>query len=105
MKEIFHGSFTQQEPIPADAIEAAVRVMETGRLHRYNVDAGEAAQPPRPSHGPAPVTMNGAPVAQTPAGGVSAASKSRMLGTWVELSALRATDAGFGVCGEASLAV
>ena len=39
----FTGSFTQQEPIPDEAIEAAVRVMRTGRLHRYNTVAGEVA--------------------------------------------------------------
>lgn len=33
----FAGNFTQQESIPADAIAAAVAVMEGGRLHRYNV--------------------------------------------------------------------
>jgi len=35
--EIFHGNFTQQEAIPAAAIDAAVDVMQSGRLHRYNV--------------------------------------------------------------------
>ncbi|MDG2339697.1 MAG: DegT/DnrJ/EryC1/StrS family aminotransferase [Paracoccaceae bacterium] len=37
MKEIFTGSFTQQEPIPDAAIEAALGVMRSGRLHRYNL--------------------------------------------------------------------
>ena len=32
----FTGSFTQQEAISDDAIAAAVAVLETGRLHRYN---------------------------------------------------------------------
>lgn len=32
----FDKPFTQQEPIPEDAIEAAVSVMRSGRLHRYN---------------------------------------------------------------------
>ncbi|MGJ8605637.1 MAG: DegT/DnrJ/EryC1/StrS family aminotransferase [Marivita sp.] len=32
----FTGSFTQQEPIAEDAIEAAVAVLRSGRLHRYN---------------------------------------------------------------------
>ncbi|MFK7860568.1 MAG: DegT/DnrJ/EryC1/StrS family aminotransferase [Granulosicoccus sp.] len=36
-KDRFTGNFTQQEPIPQDAIDAAVAVMQTGRLHRYNV--------------------------------------------------------------------
>jgi len=38
------GSFTQQEPIPEAGIEAAVAVMRSGRLHRYNTVAGETAQ-------------------------------------------------------------
>lgn len=42
--EVFTGSFTQQEPIPAEAIEAAIRVMEAGRLHRYNTAPGEIAE-------------------------------------------------------------
>lgn len=33
----FAGNFTQQEAIPEDAINAAVAVMQGGRLHRYNV--------------------------------------------------------------------
>ena len=37
----FTGNFTQQEAIPADAIEAAVAVMQGGRLHRYNVAAAD----------------------------------------------------------------
>ncbi len=32
----FTGSFTQQEPISKDAIAAAVEVLRSGRLHRYN---------------------------------------------------------------------
>ena len=32
----FTGSFTQQEPIADDATAAAVEVMRSGRLHRYN---------------------------------------------------------------------
>lgn len=42
----FQGSFTQQEPIPDDAIEAAVAVLRSGRLHRYNLlgeETGETA--------------------------------------------------------------
>ncbi|MEO1774486.1 MAG: DegT/DnrJ/EryC1/StrS family aminotransferase [Pseudomonadota bacterium] len=42
--ERFEGSFTQQEPIPEAAIEAAVAVMRSGRLHRYNTAAGEAGE-------------------------------------------------------------
>jgi dTDP-4-amino-4,6-dideoxygalactose transaminase len=37
----FTGNFTQQEPIPEEAIARAVEVMRSGRLHRYNVAAGE----------------------------------------------------------------
>lgn len=44
MKPRFTGSFTQQEPLPEAAIEAAVRVMRTGRLHRYNTAPGEVAE-------------------------------------------------------------
>ena len=44
MKEIFKGSFTQQEPIPEAAIAAAVRIMQSGRLHRYNVADGEPGE-------------------------------------------------------------
>ncbi|WP_245895253.1 DegT/DnrJ/EryC1/StrS family aminotransferase [Pontivivens insulae] len=34
-------SFTQQEPIPQAGIEAAIEVMRSGRLHRYNLLPGE----------------------------------------------------------------
>ncbi|QDI75355.1 MULTISPECIES: DegT/DnrJ/EryC1/StrS family aminotransferase [Leisingera] len=44
MSETFTGSFTQQEPIPEDAIEAALAVLRHGRLHRYNVAEGEAGE-------------------------------------------------------------
>jgi dTDP-4-amino-4,6-dideoxygalactose transaminase len=40
----FTGSFTQQEPIPDDAIEAAMAVLKSGRLHRYNTVPGEAGE-------------------------------------------------------------
>ena len=40
----FMGNFTQQEPIPEAAIEAAVAVMRHGRLHRYNTVEGETAE-------------------------------------------------------------
>lgn len=39
----FRKSFTQQEPLPEAAIEAAVAVMRSGRLHRYNTAEGEMA--------------------------------------------------------------
>ncbi len=44
MQDVFSGSFTQQEPIPDEAIAAAVAVMRHGRLHRYNTVAGETAE-------------------------------------------------------------
>lgn len=40
----FSKSFTQQEPIPESAIEAAVAIMKTGRLHRYNTAPGELSE-------------------------------------------------------------
>ena len=43
----FKGQFTQQEPISEEGIEAAVAVMRSGRLHRYNTvgdEAGAAAE-------------------------------------------------------------
>ncbi|MFP4274630.1 MAG: DegT/DnrJ/EryC1/StrS family aminotransferase [Paracoccaceae bacterium] len=46
MDEVFKGSFTQQEPIPEEGIEAALDVLRHGRLHRYNLagdEPGEAA--------------------------------------------------------------
>ncbi len=39
--KIFKKSFTQQEAIPETAIEDAVEVLRTGRLHRYNAIEGE----------------------------------------------------------------
>ncbi|MCR9148981.1 MAG: DegT/DnrJ/EryC1/StrS family aminotransferase [Rhodobacteraceae bacterium] len=44
MTERFEKSFTRQEPIPEAGIEAAVRVMREGRLHRYNTAPGEAGE-------------------------------------------------------------
>jgi dTDP-4-amino-4,6-dideoxygalactose transaminase len=41
MDDVFTGSFTQQEPIPDDGIAAAVDVMQSGRLHRYNIAGDE----------------------------------------------------------------
>ena len=40
----FRGAFTQQEPLPEAAIEAAVAVMRSGRLHRYNLAPGEEGE-------------------------------------------------------------
>jgi dTDP-4-amino-4,6-dideoxygalactose transaminase len=44
MPEVFRGSFTQQEPIPEEGMAAAMAVLQHGRLHRYNVAAGEVAE-------------------------------------------------------------
>ena len=44
MQERFTGSFTQQEPIPDQGIAAALRVLQHGRLHRYNTAPGEVAE-------------------------------------------------------------
>ena len=40
----FNGSFTQQEAIPEEAIAAAVAVLRSGRLHRYNTAPGEVSE-------------------------------------------------------------
>ncbi|MCE9663692.1 aminotransferase class I/II-fold pyridoxal phosphate-dependent enzyme [Halomonas sp. M5N1S17] len=40
----FSKSFTQQEPLSEDSIEAAVAVMRSGRLHRYNLVEGEKGE-------------------------------------------------------------
>ncbi|MCR9113741.1 MAG: DegT/DnrJ/EryC1/StrS family aminotransferase, partial [Rhodobacteraceae bacterium] len=44
MTERFTGSFTQQEPIPDEGIEAALDVMRSGRLHRYNLAGDEVGE-------------------------------------------------------------
>ena len=44
MSTNFTGNFTQQLPIPEEAIERAVAVMRSGRLHRYNVADGEVPE-------------------------------------------------------------
>lgn len=44
LMERFSGSFTQQEPIPEDGIEAALTVLRHGRIHRYNTAPGEIAE-------------------------------------------------------------
>ncbi len=40
----FEGNFTQQEAIGDIAIAAAVEVLQSGRLHRYNTIAGQLSQ-------------------------------------------------------------
>lgn len=44
MTEVFSGNFTQQEPIPEAGIEAALTVLRSGRLHRYNTAPDEVAE-------------------------------------------------------------
>lgn len=43
-KRNFSGSFTQQEPIPDAAIDAALTVLRSGRLHRYNTIGDELSE-------------------------------------------------------------
>ena len=43
-KPVFDKSFTQQETLPESAIERAVAVMRSGRLHRYNLQDGETGE-------------------------------------------------------------
>lgn len=40
----FTGNFTQQEPIPEAGIAAAMDVLRSGRLHRYNLLPGEEGE-------------------------------------------------------------
>jgi len=42
--EKFAKSFTQQEPLPQASIKRAIEVMQSGRLHRYNVKLGEISE-------------------------------------------------------------
>ena len=44
MTEVFRGTFTQQEPIPEEGIAAALDVLRSGRLHRYNLAPDEAGE-------------------------------------------------------------
>lgn len=44
MTEDFKGSFTQQESIPQAGIDAAMAVLQSGRLHRYNTSGDEIAE-------------------------------------------------------------
>ena len=44
MERRFFGSFTQQEPMSAQAVEAAVAVLTSGRLHRYNLAPAELGE-------------------------------------------------------------
>lgn len=40
----FEKPFTQQEAIPSDGIDRAVEILQTGRLHRYNLVEGEESE-------------------------------------------------------------
>ena len=40
----FEKPFTQQEPIPEDAIARALEILKSGRLHRYNTVSGEIGE-------------------------------------------------------------
>ncbi len=42
--EVFTGNFTQQEPLPQAAVDAAMAVLNHGRLHRYNEAPDEVAE-------------------------------------------------------------
>lgn len=44
MEKRFNGNFTQQEPIPEEGIDAALAVLRSGRLHRYNTVDGEVGE-------------------------------------------------------------
>lgn len=44
MARKFTGSFTQQEGLSESAIAAAVAVLQSGRLHRYNLAPGEVGE-------------------------------------------------------------
>ena len=43
-KIVFTKEFTRQEPIPEVAIQRAVELMKTGRLHRYNTAEGDMSE-------------------------------------------------------------
>ncbi len=44
MAKTFEGSFTQQEPLSQSAVDAAIAVLQSGRLHRYNLAPGEVGE-------------------------------------------------------------
>ncbi|MEL7256889.1 MAG: DegT/DnrJ/EryC1/StrS family aminotransferase [Pseudomonadota bacterium] len=44
MTEVFKGNFTQQEPISDEGVAAALDVLKSGRLHRYNLDPGDIGE-------------------------------------------------------------
>ncbi len=44
MESKFSKDFTQQEAIPEEAIQKALEVLRSGKLHRYNVSTGEKGE-------------------------------------------------------------
>ena len=44
MMQVFQKTFTQQESIPQNGIDRAIDILKTGRLHRYNLAAGEDSE-------------------------------------------------------------
>ena len=44
MKKVFTKDFTQQEPIGEEGIQKALTILRSGKLHRYNVGAGEKGE-------------------------------------------------------------
>lgn len=42
--KVFSKSFTQQEPIGDEGIDAALKILKSGRLHRYNISPGEKGE-------------------------------------------------------------
>ena len=43
-KSVFAGSFTQQNALPPEALEKAMTVLQSGRLHLYNTAPGEDSE-------------------------------------------------------------
>jgi dTDP-4-amino-4,6-dideoxygalactose transaminase len=43
-RKTFHKDFTRQEAIPEMGIQRALDIMQSGKLHRYNVEPGEAGE-------------------------------------------------------------
>ena len=42
--KVFSRPFTQQEPISQEAIDSAIEVLKSGRLHRYNSIGDELSE-------------------------------------------------------------
>jgi dTDP-4-amino-4,6-dideoxygalactose transaminase len=43
-KTIFTKDFNKQEPIPEEGIQTAIKLLQSGRLHRYNTAPGEISE-------------------------------------------------------------